>query len=183
MSPEQPPFKPSLAHNPDLDWSQVRETVLMLNVAMAQISQAMRDGDDSVNTLADSFTSMTGNVEVIHAAADNLPPSAEQAVIQENCLAVSQQMQAAIIAFQFYDKLNQRLNHLTGSLAALAQLLSKPEQLYNPYAWRGLQEKIKSKYTVEADRAMFEAILHGASVEQALQAHDATETGDDIELF
>lgn len=177
--------QPSSAQMPDLDWSQVRETVLMLNLAVAQINGAMRDGDDSVSALADSFTSMMGNAEMIHAAADNLPDNPERTAIISNCEAVANQMQSTIVAFQFYDKLNQRLSHLTNSLAALAKLIDTPEELYSPYAWRGLQEKIKSKYTVDADKAMFDAILAGASVEEALQqcAQQPGEAEDDIELF
>jgi hypothetical protein len=180
-------IKPSRAPNPDLDWSQVQETVLMLNAAVAQLENALRSGDESVNTLANSFTSMVGNVEVVHAAATQLPESNETNVINEHCQAVSEKMRAAIVAFQFYDKLTQRLTHLSNSLGDLAQLVADPVKLYNPYAWHGLQEKIKSKYTVESDRAMFDAILRGHSVNEALAQCEKTENkldnGDDVELF
>ena len=178
--------KPSRAPNPDLDWSQVQETVLMLNAAVAQLENALRCGDESVNTLANSFTSMVGNVEVVHAAATELPDSQETQIINEHCQAVSEKMRAAIVAFQFYDKLTQRLTHLSNSLADLAQLVADPSKLYNPYAWHGLQEKIKSKYTVESDRAMFDAILEGRSVKDALTQCETAEkklADDDVELF
>lgn len=180
--------KPSNAIRPDLDWSQVRETVLLLNVAIAQIEGALRGGDESVTALADSFTSMVGNVEQIAAAAENLPVNSESTTIHNNCKAVSEKMHAAIIAFQFYDKLTQRLTHLCNSLESLSDLVSDSNKLYNPYEWRGLQQRIKSKYTVESDRAMFDAILSGKSVKQALQlvtqleSQQASEK-DDIELF
>ena len=38
----------SNAEKPDLGWSQVRGTVLMLNLAMARMTHAMRDVDESV---------------------------------------------------------------------------------------------------------------------------------------
>jgi hypothetical protein len=53
-------------------------------------------------------------------------------------------------------------------------------------AWRGMQEKIKSKYTIESERLMFEALFKGASVEEALaicKAAQAKLAQDDIELF
>lgn len=180
--------KPSNANNPDLDWSQVRETVMLLNVAIAQIEGALRSGDESVTVLAESFTSMMGNIEEITAAQENLPESNEATTIHNNCRAVSQKMHAAIIAFQFYDKLTQRLTHLTHSLDALVELINNPEQLYNPYSWRGLQQRIKAKYTLEADKAMFDAILAGHSVSEALaisHKHEADirKENDDIVLF
>ena len=183
----EPVIQPSQADRPDLDWSQVRETVMMLNVAIGQIENALRSGDESVTSLADSFTSMVGNVEIIAAASESLPVNEESTLIQNNCKAVSEKMHAAIIAFQFYDKLTQRLTHLCKSLSSLSDVVQTPEQLYSPYAWRGLQERIKSKYTVESDKAMFEAILSGKSVEEALaiskQMEEKNASEDDIELF
>ena len=178
---------PSRADNPDLDWSQVRETILMLNLAVAQIELSLRNGNDSVTCLGDSFTAMAGDVEMIRAAADALPDCVSTDTISERCSRVSEQMQDAIIAFQFYDKMTQRLSHLSNSMAALATLVNTPTELYNPYAWRSLQDKIKSTYTVPSDIAMFEAILTGCSVEDALKASEQAtqerQDDDDIELF
>ncbi len=170
---------------PDLDWSQVRETVRMLNVAIAQIERTMLEGDESVNTLTNSFTDMVSNAQIIAAAAEKLPESEEKRVIIDNYQAIADRIQLAIVAFQFYDRLAQRLSHVTNSLAALSELVDTPERLYNPYEWLGLQQKIKSKYTIEADRAMFEAILNGSTVEEALALSRQQQQGtqDDIELF
>ena len=41
--------KPSISTAPDLDWSQVRETVRMLNLAVAQIDKAMKWGKPGVS--------------------------------------------------------------------------------------------------------------------------------------
>ena len=178
--------QPSPATRPDLDWSQVHETVMMLNLAVAQISNAMQDGDESVKTLTDSFTAMMDNIAAIQSTAETLPAASRQRDdISRHCGAISSQMQTAIIAFQFYDKLNQRLGHLTDSLASLGDLVASPEQLYNPQAWKALQTGIKSRYTLEADKTMFDAILNGASIEEALRlsrTHGKREE-EDIELF
>lgn len=179
-------FQPSAADRPDLDWSQVRETVMMLNLAVAQISGALQEGDESVKTLTESFSAMMENTAAIQAANNEAPAdSPRHDDIERRCQAISTQMQTAIVAFQFYDRLNQRLGHLTDSLAALGELVGNPGQLYNPHAWKRLQADIKSRYTVESDKAMFEAILQGATVKEALEHSRGrqTETDDDIELF
>lgn len=181
----------STAEHPDLDWSQVRETVMMLYLAVAQIEVSMSEGDDSVNSLTDSFTSMAGSVQTIEMAAGDLPDTEELRAIRETilhtCSTVSGKMAASIVAFQFYDKLNQRLAHVTHSLSALADLVSAPGRLYNPYEWRGLQEKIKSKYSMREELAMFDAIVRGASVKDALELarHQSGSPQDDadVELF
>ena len=168
----------------DDDRCQMRRTILMLNLAVAQINNAMRDSDASINTLTGSFTDMMQQVQTIARHVDNLAIESDQTTLQNCCTAVSGQMQASIMAFQFYDKLNQRLNHLTVSLADLAELVSKPETLHDPNAWHNLQEKIKTSYTVDTDKTMFEAILQGATVEEALSLTTKQEsTSEEIELF
>jgi len=173
---------PSKAHNPDLDWSQVRETVLLLHVAVAQIERSMHDGDESVQTLTDSFTSMAGKAQVINSAAGQLPEGSERDTVLENCYAIEASMGQAIVAFQFYDKLSQRLAHISNSIADLAELVDNPARLYNPHEWHGLQHKIRAKYTNEGDRHMFDAIVAGATVEEAI-AKSNLKSDDDIELF
>ncbi|MCG5515038.1 MULTISPECIES: hypothetical protein [unclassified Ectothiorhodospira] len=177
------PETPSTAARPDLDWSQVRETVMMLQLAVAQIERTMRDGNDSVETLTASFTHMVGKTQVIHAAADGLEDSQEKQSILENCSAVESSMSDAIVAFQFYDRLSQRLSHIGNSLEGLAELVSDSRRLYNPYEWSGLQSAIRAKYTNEPDRAMFDAMLAGASIEEALKHSEPSSRDDDIELF
>lgn len=174
---------------PDLGWSQVRETVLFLNLAVAQIEKSMSGGDDSVTALAESFTSVVGHTEVISQAVGNLPDSEEKKMIESNCAFVTSRVQAAIVAFQFYDILAQRLNHVAYSLEQLSSLIGDEARLYSPYEWHGLQEMIKSKYTMEADKAMFEAIVNGATVEEALKISEQyreknkTKDDSDIQMF
>lgn len=177
----------STAHAPDLDWSQIRETVMLINLAVAQIENTMRDGNDSIDTLTDSFTSMVGHIQIIDTAADEIPDGDAKETIKHNCSRVQEKVHSAIVAFQFYDKLTQRLCHVSNSLAALVELVGDQNMLYSPYNWRGLQEKIKSQYILSEDQKMFDAILQGASVKEALQLFQehATESQDsvDVELF
>lgn len=186
----------STAHNPDLDWSQVRETILMLALAVAQIEMSMRDSDESVEVLSNSFTSMVGQVKMIEKTVASLPDTAEtadaKAAMVGSCATVGEMMRAAIVAFQFYDKLTQRLSHVSSSLGTLADLISDTRRLYNPYEWLGMQEKIKSRYTMVEEGLMFDAIMQGKTVRQALALYvqaiqdkkrQTASGGEDIELF
>jgi hypothetical protein len=106
--------------------------------------------------------------------------------IEASCAAVSGQMQHAIIAFQFYDKLSQRLGHVSRSLEELAGLVGDQMRLYNPQEWRGLQQRIRSQYSMREEQAMFDALLAGASIQDALRhMAEQAEVGSDsdIELF
>ena len=70
--------------------------------------------------------------------------------------------------------------------------MNDPSALYDPQRWHALQEKIKSSYTMEAERIMFEHILRGHSIEEALEIYrhhfdnaeqGKKQDGDEIELF
>jgi predicted methyltransferase MtxX (methanogen marker protein 4) len=191
MSTETP--RGTRARTPDLDWSQVRETVLMLELAAGQVDAAMRDSNSSVQTLTDTFTSMADTLNTIDVALGTLPDTVGngmvKAEIQDNARQVAHKVRQAIIAFQFYDKLVQRLDHVCHSLSGLSGLVSDTGRLYNPAEWSALQELIRSKYTMAEERGMFDAVMAGATVEEALKHYMATrmqqveDSGGEIELF
>jgi hypothetical protein len=185
----------STAKKPDLDWSQVRETINMLTLAVSQVECTMTDGEKSVTELTQSFTYIASQLkEVIdsHKGEENDTSGTDLESIKLSAAEIHQQIMSAIVAFQFYDRLTQRLDHVKRDLGWLSNLVSDPQQLYNPMAWSKLQEDIMSNYTMEEERIMFQHIMNGASVDEALDIYkhhfsakkDSTDdTSDEIELF
>lgn len=180
----------SSADKPDLDWSQVRETINMLTLAVSQIECTMNDGEKSVSELTQSFTYIAGKLQDIIEQSNN-PDSAKEEV--SLCAQdIHERVVKATISFQFYDRLSQRLDHVKRDLGWLSELVSNPQELYNPMSWRKLQEDISSNYTMEEERLMFQHIMNGASVDEALEVYhhhfnkekDADDsTSDEIDLF
>ncbi len=181
---------------PDLDWSQIRETITMLALAVAQVESSMTDGGQSVGQLTDSFTHIADYTsKILGMAKDNKIPMDDnfRNTLTSDASALSEKVHNAVIAFQFYDRITQRLDHVCKTLDRLGRLIGDKSMLYNPECWRGLQQDIKSSYTMEAERIMFEHILQGHSIEEALAIYhhhfnknDAgldKATGDDVELF
>lgn len=195
MNDTIPPDAPrgSLAHAPDLDWSQVRETVLMVELAAGQVEAAMKDSNTSVEVLTDTFTSMARTLQAIDAALETLPDSVGNGLvkgeIRDGAKAISDKVHQSIIAFQFYDKLVQRLAHVCHSLGDLSALVGDQGKLYNPQSWVELQGRIRSKYTMVEECAMFDAVIAGQSVQDALHQYMASrmkevqDSGGEIELF
>lgn len=185
------PVAPSVASRPDLDWSQIRETILMLNLSMAQIELALNDSTGSVSELTESFTSMSGALNAIREVAHQLPDtpeaSAAKTEIDNLGIEVSEKVGKAIIAFQFYDRLSQRLSLVCRNLDELGMLVNDPVRLYNPYAWVALQQKIRSKYVTEDDKHMFDTLMETRDVQKTLaelMKHKREQQPDgDIELF
>lgn len=177
------------AHAPDVDWCQVRETTLMLELATGQIEAAMKDSNASVDVLTDSFTTMAGYLSMISGMLESLPDKGEIGDTKKNVLEaashVTGMVHQSIVAFQFYDKLTQRLAHVSHSLAALNDLVGDQRRVVNPPEWVALQEKIKSKYTSVDECAMFDAVMGGMTVHEALAqyVHEIKDKGGDVDLF
>jgi len=186
----------SSSHNPDLDWSQVRETITMLALAVAQVESSMSDGAQSVHTLTETFTRMAGYVSAIQDITDKVSPDnidKFKDAIANTTGSLESDVHGAVVAFQFYDRISQRLDHVCKSLDRLGVLISSPDSLYNPEHWKSFQNDIKGSYTMEAERIMFEHILRGESIEQALEVYQHhfnesekgkdEESGDEVEFF
>ncbi|KGJ95171.1 hypothetical protein [Colwellia psychrerythraea] len=184
----------STSSRPDLDWSQLKETIVMLNLAVTQIDQSMNEGNSSVSTLSTSFTGLATNLSDIQSSISQLHQENDSStkmklIIEGSTSTALDKVHSAIIAFQFYDKLSQRLDHVSESLSSLTTLISNPEELYSPIAWQALQETIRSKYTMEEERRMFDRVVSGVPIEEALiefkqdMANKSSCETEEIELF
>jgi hypothetical protein len=175
----------SNSKKPDLDWSQVRETIKLLTLSAAQVDVIMKESDLSVNTLTESFTDIVESMHTINNQLLSLGSSDTRDQALVCCSETKNKIQAAIIAFQFYDRMQQCLQHVTLNLKGLSKLVESPERLYNPNAWREFQNQIRSRYTMESEKMMFDAILQGKSIEEAIAAKEAHQQNqsNDIELF
>ncbi|MDD5580128.1 MAG: hypothetical protein PHY16_12720 [Methylobacter sp.] len=177
---------PSNSKKPDLDWSQVRETNKLLSLSAIQVEDLLSESDVSINTLTQSFTAIVEHMQSVnnHLLALDSCEIRDEALIC--CSETSGKIQSAIMAFQFYDRMVQCLQHVTSNLTGLSALLESPEQLYNPEAWLKFQNQIRSRYTMESEKLMFDAIFQGKSVEEALAVKNTSQpdsTDNNIELF
>lgn len=184
----------STATKPDLDWSQVRETINMITLAVSQIECTMTDGEKSVTELTDSFTYIASQLKEVIESSESAKESSNNDLesMKLSATDIHQQIMNAIVAFQFYDRLTQRLDHVKRDLNWLSNLVGDPQQIFNPNSWSKLQQDIMSNYTMEEERIMFEHIMKGASVDEALDIYrhhftskkdENDDTNDEIELF
>jgi hypothetical protein len=171
--------------NPDLDWSQVRETIKLLNLSAVQVDDILQESERSVNTLTESFTDIVQSMQAINNHLLSLDGSHTKDEVMICCSETKDKIQSAIVAFQFYDRLQQCLQHVTSNLRGLSKLVENPERLYNPAEWHEFQDQIRSRYTMESEKIMFDAILQGKSLDDAIAAKNAlvSKQSEDIELF
>lgn len=187
----------SRVDRPDLDWSQVKETIAMLCLAMAQIETTLTDSTRSVGELTESFTHMAKESMKINELCEKNETADSWPATRTEILGLSQDilkhMNLAVVAFQFYDRLSQKLGHVNGSLRHLGDLIGDNTRLFNPQEWRKIQDEVRSNYTMECERLMFDMIMKGSTIEEALALyrHEFNQadtiardnTDDDIELF
>lgn len=178
------------------NWSHVRETVNMLYLAICQIEATMEDSNTSVDTLTQSFTALAGHTQLMSAQVQNLEKPEEldtfKVEISTTAAKLQTNINASVQAFQFYDRVCQRLDHVSKSLEKVSGLLENTERSEDITEWQGIQNYIKSSYTMEAERIMFEYIMRGGTVKEALEIYnhhfskedqDLDNSNDEIELF
>ena len=105
------------------DWSPEQETALLLDLCEAQMEAAMRDSDSSVDHLVKAFTDLVDASRSMSELAGKMSPMQSDVSADElnrRAELVAKQVNEAIVAFQFYDKLSQRMEHVRHSLTTLA---------------------------------------------------------------
>lgn len=185
----QDDYRGTRAHRPDLDWSQIRESVLMLELMAGLVRAAMRDSDNSVAELAISFSTIADHTFTLSEAIDKLPDTPgvgeQKATLSASMTEMRSMLNRAIVAFQFYDRLVQRLSHVVDGQADFAEIVGNPRQLYDPQAWLNLHERIRKSFSMQEEHMLLDAVLKGAPVEQAISAYlkHLQAQDNEIELF
>lgn len=175
-------------------WSHVRETINMLYLAVCQIEATMADSNTSVDTLTRSFSLLANHTSEVSEQIQNLTQPEELSVFKSDIANTARDLKsnitASICAFQFYDRVCQRLDHVSRSLEKVTEVMASQESLCKPEAWRKIQMDIKSSYTMEAEKLMFDYIMQGGTVSEALHIYreQVNSSGnknneDEIELF
>lgn len=183
----------STADAPDLDWSQVRETVFMLNLAVGQILASLKDGNESIGSLSDNFINMAGELTEVELLAGRISLDADEHInteskkqIIKHCKSVNSEVQKSIVTFQFYDRLCQRLERVSDGLTGVAGIIGDPSKLYNPFEWNKLHQQIHTSYGTKEERQMLDLIKKGHSVHEAIEKVESNQPDSNeetVELF
>lgn len=164
----------------------------MLGLCEAQMDSALRESDQAVDTLIKAFTSLVDTTRNVGALTQNLPANVRSTVtrdLETQVAEVSRQMASAVIAFQFYDKLTQRLGHVRYSLSALAQFVCNRAQTEQPEQWHHLHATLRRLYRTQEEREIFQmmmecdaaAVINDADFDSSADAAEAK--AGEIELF
>ena len=186
----------SLHKDNDLgDFNHIKDTLTMLGITIAQIRTSLSDSNANVDTLSSTFAQIADHVLTIHdsaAAISSVEPKdqLELELIQAASTAAKAKVNNAVVDFQFFDRLDQRLGHVIKSLDDMSALIQNPDRLQDPVAWMELQSNLHDSYSMESERLMFASIMGGASIEEAIAIYHASSPdpadeseADDVEMF
>jgi len=178
------------------DWSHVHETINMLIIAICQIEATLTDSNESVDTLTQSFTELAQHTSDVSDQIQNVSQVSELDQFKQDIASTATEMTnnigSSIKAFQFYDRVCQRLDHVTKSLEKVSRIMGDEKLIHSPDSWAQIQNEIKNSYTMEAEHIMFEYIMRGGSIQEALEIYnhhftskkdEDDNTDDEIELF
>ncbi len=167
----------------------------MLYLAVCQIEASIKESNTSVDSLTSSFTDLAKHSREVDQHVQEMCDLSDIDNIKRQVSETSQEMQTkinqAITAFQFYDRVSQRLDHVARNLERVSDVIGNPVDINNPSIWEHIQNEVKNSYSMESERIMFEHIMRGASVKEALeiyhhhfnQEETGEEDGDEVELF
>ena len=108
----------SLNKDNDLgDFNHIKDTLTMLGITIAQIRTSLSDSNANVDTLSSTFAQIADHVLTIHdsaAAISSVEPKdqLELELIQAASTAAKAKVNNAVVDFQFFDRLDQRLGHV-----------------------------------------------------------------------
>jgi hypothetical protein len=160
----------------------------MLGLCEAQMESALQESDKAVDALIKAFTCLVDATRAVSTLTQGLTPELKATIavdIDHQVAAISKQMGAAVMAFQFYDKLTQRLGHVRYSLSTLALFVCDRNQSNQPDQWKRLLNTLRRLYKTEEERQIFQMIMDGIAKDTAAAAPPATEEtqAGEVELF
>lgn len=152
----------ALAQQPTTSWAPERQMANMLLLCEAQMSSALQESDQAVDSLIHAFTQLADTVRDVGAPGSELPAESQTRPaghLDQQLSRLAQQVNSAIVAFQFYDKLTQRLGHVRYSLNSAAELVRDPEQMQRPAQWQQLHSSLRSMYRTAEEREIFQMMM------------------------
>lgn len=162
-------------------WHHTKSTVSLLYLAICQIETTIVESNQSVQQLTDTFTQLAEQTL-------RQPDAGESQANVWSSDEMRTRINQAITAFQFYDRINQRLEHVSNGLEKMSDIFNDEVKLNDPQAWLQVQSEVEESYSMACEREMFKRIMEGASVQEAMALYrsgleENKKPDDDIELF
>ena len=160
--------------------------VTLLQLAAAQLALSLKETEQPFDDLSKLFIEIVeGFNEIGTLLAEGKPSDIQQVKSLNN--QTQARVRNAIVDFQFYDRMTQRLNHILGNIQDAIQSINNIEHTDDEH-WEKIFSNIEKSYTMREEKLLYQSIRSGVGFDEAVEALVAqTFTNDpqesDIELF
>ncbi len=160
--------------------------VTLLQLAAAQLALSLKETEQPFDDLSKLFIEI---VEGYNQIEGLIGSSNKDDINNLQTLhhATQTRVRNAIVDFQFYDRMTQRLQHIMGNIQDAIRVLEIKKQ-GNETEWNQIFERIEKSYTMREEAELFNSIRSGQGFESAVNSliaqtfkKDAIES--EIELF
>ena len=160
--------------------------VTLLQLAAAQLALSLKETEQPFDDLSKLFIEIVEGFNEIGTLLSEGKPSDIQQVKSLNNQTQAR-VRNAIVDFQFYDRMTQRLNHILGNIQDAIQSINNIEHTDDEH-WEKIFSNIEKSYTMREEKLLYQSIRSGVGFDEAVEALVAqTFTNDpqesDIELF
>lgn len=160
--------------------------VTLLQLAAAQLALSLKETEQPFNDLSKLFIEI---VEGYNAEEKLIGSNKTEDIEQLHQLHqnTQQKVRNAIVDFQFYDRMTQRLQHIMGNIQDAIEAL-KVKESGAEAEWTQIFEKIEKSYTMREETELFNSIRNGEGFEAAVQSlidktFQTGSKGAEVELF
>jgi hypothetical protein len=167
-----------------------RQMANMLGLCEAQMESALQESDKAVDALVKAFSGLVDATRSVSTLTQNLPPELKTSLssdLEQQLASISKQVGSAVMAFQFYDKLTQRLGHVRYSLSTLALFVCDRRQSSRPDEWERLHNTLRRLYRTEEEKQIFRMLMDGILSDteptMAVPALEEETKAGEVELF
>ncbi len=160
--------------------------ITLLQLAAAQLALSLKETEQPFDDLSKLFIQIVEG----YNSMESLIGSTRQSDIS-NLQLLHQQTQSkvrnAIVDFQFYDRMTQRLQHIMGTIQDAIKTLEVKAN-GSEAEWHDIFEKIEKSYTMREEKQLFDSIRSGEGFETAVSAliertFKKQAVGSEVELF
>ena len=166
--------------------SHTANQVTLLQLAAAQLALSLKETEQPFDDLSKLFIEIVEGYNTMEGLIGSTD-SGEIEKLQELHKGTQARVRNAIIDFQFYDRMTQRLQHIMGTIQdAIKTLEIKANG--NDAEWQEIFARIEKSYTMREETQLFDSIRSGEGFETAVknlieQTFKKEAVESEIELF
>jgi methyl-accepting chemotaxis protein len=128
------------------------------HLASSKISSSFSQGDESVDNLGSAITNISNIIRSMqHEVDESKQVTQIKTITDQYAEKVSGQVNEAVTALQFYDRLSQQMEKVRGAVNELGQLLAESSQSVDSETWLRQLRAVHQRLTEESGGAVITA--------------------------